>query len=474
MTITLYNFSKRRNSTAIPSTAGTDYTVTLKSPTSELRPVFILRYSGQLAHNYLKWGNRYYWITDAVHRENGIMEISASVDALASWRSAIFASSAFVLYDTEANTEISDSRLSLKTTAVEARESGSFPTLGTGISNRSVVITVTGRNGIGSYYVPESDAKTILADVKNWADNAIDPTTSITDVQSAIESLGESFLQAGRNLISAGDAANNIRSAVLLPLPASAFSGTQQPVMLGLYQSGVVGTLLSNITFSDWADVAIPWPASDWRRNSPYTSVRLFIPWVGLVSFPPSALIGVSTLSVQAIIDLRTGDALFVVFANRGGNLNVIGRYNTNVGASYPIGSSNISPLAGVGAVGSIAGSVAAAISAANPAGLIAAGAAGILGMTNSVQALDQCVGGAGSAAGFGLSPNIVCYTIFHDTVVAPLSISAAIGTPAMAVKTIGSLSGFVQTRAASVSCEGTQQEIDEINSSLDGGVFIE
>ena len=269
MTITLYNFSKRRWSTAIPASAGTEYDVTLKQPTSELRPVFILRYSGELAHSYIKWGSRYYRIADAVHRENGIMEISAVVDALASWRAAIFATEAFVLYDTAVNTEISDTRLSLKTTAIESRSSGSFATLGTGISNRSVVLTVTGRNGVGSYYLPESDAKTILADVRNWADNAIDPSATVTDVQTAIEYMGESFTQAARNLVSMGNAAENVRSAVMLPLPASAFSGTQQQIMLGLYQSGVTGTLIENVVFSDWADVSIPWPASDWRRNGP-------------------------------------------------------------------------------------------------------------------------------------------------------------------------------------------------------------
>lgn len=473
MYIYLYSHTKRRNSTGIPTGEGTEVSVALKAPTSDHRPTFVLRHDGELAYNYLRWGPRWYWITDKVHRTADVIEISAELDELATLRNDIFATSAYVLYDTAPNTEISDSRLSVRTTATETRASGAFSLLGSGLTDPAVVVTVTGEDAVGSYYMAESTARGLLADVRNWSDNAIiDRQPSTLD--DAVAYVGDSLVQFGRNMISAGNAADNIRGAVMLPLPASAFTGTSGRVMLGLYQTGVSALRISNVTVTDWAEVSIPWQASDWRRNSPYTSIRLFIPWVGMMTYPPSALIGASTLRVQAAIDVRTGDALFVVLAQRGDDLNVIGRYNTNVGAAYPIGSNNLAPTSALTAIGSAAGAAATLAAAANPAIALAAGAAGIVGVVNNVTPVETTAGGMGSAAGFAVSPAIVCYVLYHDTVVAPASVSATIGTPAMQVKRLGTLSGYVQTRAASVSSNALQQDIDAVNAALDGGVYIE
>ena len=64
--------------------------------------------------------------------------------------------------------------------------------------------------------------------------------------------------------------------------------------------------------------------------------------------------------------------------------------------------------------------------------------------------------------------------TIFHDTVVSPDSVSAFMGTPAMAVKSLSGLSGYVETRLFSVSGTMLENERIEINRFMDGGVYIE
>ena len=64
--------------------------------------------------------------------------------------------------------------------------------------------------------------------------------------------------------------------------------------------------------------------------------------------------------------------------------------------------------------------------------------------------------------------------TAYHDTNVDPSSVAAAIGTPTMAVKTIGTLSGFVQTKEASVNASCYDDVRAEINSLMDGGFFYE
>ena len=93
--------------------------------------------------------------------------------------------------------------------------------------------------------------------------------------------------------------------------------------------------------------------------------------------------------------------------------------------------------------------------------------------MINAVQQVPTCVGGTGGGAGAD-GWQVTCVVVYHDTTVDPSSVSAAIGTPAMAVKTIGTLSGFIQTKEASVNASCYEDVRTEINSLMDGGFFYE
>lgn len=98
MTITLYQFTKRQNSTKQPdnNTPHVDVTVYLKEPCDEFRPVFQLD-SAYASYNYLKWGSRYYWITSKTYLINDIIEIHCTKDLLATFKSDIGASSQYIL-----------------------------------------------------------------------------------------------------------------------------------------------------------------------------------------------------------------------------------------------------------------------------------------------------------------------------------------------------------------------------------------
>ena len=98
MTITLYQFSKRQNSTLQPdnNTPHVDVTVHLKEPCDEFKPMFQLD-SAYETYNYLKWGSRYYWITSKTYITNDIIEIHCAKDLLATFKSDIGASSEYIL-----------------------------------------------------------------------------------------------------------------------------------------------------------------------------------------------------------------------------------------------------------------------------------------------------------------------------------------------------------------------------------------
>ena len=91
-TLTCYsNFSKKRNSTKQPS-GGRDFSVTPKWEECSLyNPIFVVNESSStmISYNYCKFENRYYYITDVKFVANSVCEVSASFDALATYKTAI-------------------------------------------------------------------------------------------------------------------------------------------------------------------------------------------------------------------------------------------------------------------------------------------------------------------------------------------------------------------------------------------------
>ena len=73
ITVTLYSFTKRENSTKQPLSGGTDYSCTLIDDTSLMNPTFKLSIaSNPIGKNYCYVSdfNRYYFITDIISYQN--------------------------------------------------------------------------------------------------------------------------------------------------------------------------------------------------------------------------------------------------------------------------------------------------------------------------------------------------------------------------------------------------------------------
>lgn len=488
--LTLWKFSKRENSTAIPSAPGTELDILLKDRTQILSPVFLLELSSYPDYNYALFQGRYYFITQIESLREDLWSLSCRVDVLGTYKANILASSAFVEYDTTANTEISDKRLSTKTTTVRAENAGNaFEKIGTGYT---VILNVVGETKTATYAVNPADAPDLLDLISTWnatvPDSDIDPDYPYPDdeldgfahIMGMIHSVGEnicdSLIYAFRQLIKSGSVPECIRSAYIIPIAYNTFQETESPIDLGGFTSSIEGKLILKRDKQDSSYVDIPWQTNDWRRNAPYHEIYLYIPFIGVVSYPASSLIGASGLYVQVAMDVTAGDCMVTVSTevlSAGVANHVIGQYSTNIAANYAIGASNITPrqvaTAVVGTAGAIAGGL-----MGGPAGA-AVGLAGIRGELNAMQPIPSSIGGAGGGsvlALFGYAPR--CMVIFHDTVVLPDSVSAIMGTPANAVKSLSSLTGYVQTVGASVAGTMLDAERSQINKMLDGGIYIE
>lgn len=474
-TLTMYNFSKRKNSTAAPASAGVDFDVTLKDRTDILNPVFRLALADFPNYNYAQFLGRYYFVTGVESVTADIWDISCSVDVLATWKAAIQATSAFVMYDTTTNTEISDSRLSTKTTRTISSASASFATLGGGLS---AVITLIGKESTTSFITGITNARYILSTIETAVDNALPDINvgDITDVPEALEVLFNGIMAVGRTIMTTGNAPACVRSAFIVPVDYANIWGGDGDVYLGQFDTGynwkTIPTTGARVV-KDVLTVQIPWQANDWRRNAPYHEVYLYIPYVGFINMPVADLIGETNISIETSLDVASGDAIFRVYTSSG----TIAQYNASLAVPLPVGASNVTPMqmlnAGASAIGGLVGGVASGV-AGNVGGMLHGGLSGITGFFNNMQPLPSCVGANGGGAVFGLENKVYCYTIFHDTNVSPDSVSAIMGTPARAVKSLSGLSGYVQTVGASVAGAMLDSERDAINNLLNGGVYIE
>lgn len=463
-TATFFTTAKRHNSTLIP-TAGTDYNVVLKNGSDLITPTFYMNLNRVPNWSMMQFEGRYYFITGITSLRQDYWQIDADVDVLATYKAAIQGTTAFVLYDASGNSEIVDNRLPTKTTAIYAENhvilnenasaAGSYLCCATGeaashvfkIPNVSWLSNIIGDpdNGLAAYLGNE------FPSIEGWSSDWL-------------EGLVYYLKQAGKNLIGSGsNVFNNIRSIIWVPWRVE----TNQTASfdLGIFHTGAVASIVTNVFQETSAQVAIPWQFSDWRRNEPYTYVYLYIPFIGVVHIPSSQLIGRSTIDIEIAFNQLSGEIAFRVYS---GNVQ-IGAYGANTAVSIPFGASQVTPAQKLTAIAGTAAGVAAALSS----GHVLAGAAAAASLA-ALRPIGASVGGIGGGAGGALDLQLRCFTISHDTVVTPNSVANTIGTPTMAQQSLSGKTGFVQTQNASVSGSMTDTERARINSLLDGGIYIE
>lgn len=460
MEITLYKTNKKTNSTKVPDGGVTLNSVTLKNGCDILKPVFMLSSDD----NYFKdtiteigFQGKYYFVTDIKSVRNNLWELSSEIDVLATYKAEIIANKCLVEFDETTNTTIVDSRLPIKTTVSRAgnivsmrdimREGGTY------------LLGVTGKGSVDTFaFTDIATINAILDSVNDWADRlyaSLDPA----DIPGIVEAI----VVTGKQMVTQGNAINNIRSCIWIPW--SITSGVAvKDVTLGNYETGYTGYSITRRTADHVYSVKIPWQFNDWRNKSPYTSIYLYIPFVGYIHYSSDELIGIDSLTIQFSIDRVTGAISAVVKTGE----YIIGTYGGNSGIVIPIGSSNINASQ---TVGSIVGAGTALVMGNWLGGASLVGSA----LTSMATPLSTTIGSFGNGSGATQPEAIACYVYTHDIPDVPNSYAPIIGTPTYKVKELSSLTGFVKTGNTSVSINGaTFTEINMINGLLNGGVYIE
>ena len=533
MAHTIYagKIAKRKNSTLQP-TLTSSFDVLLKSPTSLHTPTFTIS-AASFDYNYLKWNDRYYFVTDVVSRNNSLWEVSAVCDVLATFKADILASTQFVCYSSHnSNTWLPDTRIPLVKATKTARNTVSMGGLFNDVG--FYVLTAVGLDGCVAYALDKSTLDQILHSIQDWQDDGVlqamqqitAPSSSYsrapyhvpasnnlqdcfdalcTTLVQTFESLGDMFVDAQQSISTAmasvGGAAVStgflgnayslapecIRSCIWVPFFASPFADTGKDLYLGnlpCKDSG--GNIIRPFTlkgspYKGSATVAIPWHYNDWRRGI-CEDVYLYLPMVGMIQLSATSITNVSSINVTYSATATDGVVCYEIKA--GGN--VIGTYSGQCSANYPIG---INQQASAGEIAqAIIGGVDKTVSAAINSSIspVSTGAVVASGLWNGVQmGYDVAnvqnsthlttVGGIGGGAGSGLDLDLQCYTVCHEPVMTPADMATTMGLPTMLPYPLATLTGYCQCANAHVAANGAEsQELDEIDAFLNAGFYIE
>lgn len=479
MQIKIGSFSKRHNSTKQPASTwgATLADVELKEDCSMEEPVFRIGFSNwNPAYNYIyvpSWG-RYYFVIDVTVRIGRIWEVACRLDAAATYKSDIQATTAFVLYDTVANSDLIDSRLPIVAPAQVMRN---MVTLDPGLSSNTgtLAVSVVGQDSTATYLLSAAQLRDLLNATAfgSYFASQLDPIDDdITGnlLQDVVRSLME-FIKAikaiFRQLTSGQNLMGCIKSAIWYPW-ALVGDGSIQEIYLGRMGTGISALPVYNpIEVLDPVTVNIPWQAYDWRRMSPYHHVYLYIPFIGEMELSTSDLVGTTSLTIYTSINKHNGNMNVQVATDRG---QIIGIFGASTGVSIPVGASNITPQQVVNSITQAAG--AAAGVASGNAGMAASLAAASL---LSLSPMPTSVGGGAGGASSGLDLRVICTTVYHNTSVEPNTIAPVIGTPTMAHHSLAQKSGYTQTQDISIQGANMSDAVrQELNKMCDNGIFIE
>lgn len=485
MSTTIYfaKYPKKRNST-YQAAFTTSFDVVLKAPTSVDNPTITLE-ADSFDYNLAKWGDNYYFVDRVVSVNNRRWEITLIIDALATVKADILASTQYVAYSSvSGGAWLADTRLPVLRSVTAAKATSGISSLFN--DNGFYVLTCVGKDGCNTFAADISNLHDLLDKINDWSDDIIDDifgeTYDFSSVENGLESLGQMMTRTGVVGNAYEAAPSCIRSCIWVPFFASPFVDTGKSLYLGQFDTGMTLFTLKGSPVKGSVSVNIPWHFSDWRRSY-CEDVYLYLPLVGMVSLSSDNLVQNSSITVKYSATATDGCVCYQIVS---GN-QIIGSYGGQCSANYPIG---ISQQASAGAIAQTAfeglhKTVNAGFSAAssiNPVSM-AGGAidTAMTGVEAGYKTIDvamsrnnSCIGGVGGGAGAGLDLNVTCYTVAHDTVIAPNDMQLTMGLPTMKPIALATLTGYCQCVNAHVQSSAHASVLDAVDAYLNSGFYIE
>lgn len=286
-----------------------------------------------------------------------------------------------------------------------------------------------------------------------------------------------------------GDTPSNaLISLALTPfnLPAFVGGGVLEYIKLGRQTTTIQGLALSSTMTStvDFGDIYIPYPHEDYGVEGysfldvePYTTITLYIPYVGVLELSPKEVIG-KRLNVKLVIDWSTGSCCGSVFVNGIMTTYRTGTITTQVSMTAVDYSVNIGAIIS-GLISTGAGIATATIggSTGNPMAIAGGTFSAVNGITSTFDGLtpqtqykNTGTTTAGTARYLPPYPYIIISTVKP---VPPENYGSTVGYACNTYGTLSAFSGFTVCEGFKSNCARTETENDLINQLLNSGVIV-
>lgn len=473
MNIEFFTFSKKTNSTAIPTTgSGTTYTnCTLKDETSIINPVVIITAAGIpvptagpsiLNYAHISKFQRFYYVNDWKYA-NGVWEAYLSVDVMGTYKSSIGALSCYIercsytydgnvvdnLYPTKTDFDIQS--VSVATPWYMVAPSGGCYVIGC-ISDTSTGAPNT--LGAVSYYACTRAQLIALLQFMFSAD--IYNIDSISDIT---EGLYKAMFDPFQYVV----------SCMWFPETPQAFGSNSTTIKFGYWDTNIAALAMDVITSTHTASCVIPdHPQAATRGNylnfGPYTTLNLYIPPFGVIPIDTSHRDIGNYLDSEIRVDHITGEATIRVNISPNQTTHSYINYITEKTAMFGV-PIQLAQLGNQFISGGLDSSLLSTLREV---------ATAVLGTTvgSSMNSGTPTVSTSGSNGSFLSVTNQSRLIVQHALLVDENN--TIFGRPLMANATISSIPGYIKVINAPIAIAGTQTESDSIKATMENGFFYE
>lgn len=480
ITLNLYSFTKRENSTKQPTGTAETFSCTMLDNTSLMTPTFKLSAAANpVGYNYAYVSNfnRYYFITDISTYQN-FWYISCTCDVLATYKDTIGTSSHYVLRSaSDHDGDISDTVYPAKVTASEVFEvlKDSDPLLRS--NGYSYVVGIVGpassstkQFGSLTYYMFDEAAFQYFI---NWLMSNIDNWSGLS---------GEYSQGVQKALI---DPMQYIKSCMLMPFGIPSGAPAATVINFGYYQytvggSGSVYEITNTLpVYTEACHIDVPkHPDAATRGNylncQPFSSYTLHVGPFGDIPLDPFLLQENDEITLAFALDLISGNCRLVVNGSTH-TMDIFFNGCAQVGVAINLSQVFVDGLAQTQAETNAIFSMLGAGLSGSPAGFISIANAATSGIQDATRLDYPTVSGLGSGGTmipfYDNTYNIYLLCKFLEPVAENL---AEIGRPLCQTKQINTMTGFILCMGADCQISGTQEEAQKINGYMNSGFFYE
>lgn len=241
-----------------------------------------------------------------------------------------------------------------------------------------------------------------------------------------------------------------------------------QTIKVGYLDSGVSANVVSNqYTTIDCGTITL----SEYFHNvfdySPYTTVNLYLPFIGIVPLDNADVMR-SSIHIVYHVDVLSGACLAEVKVTRDGAGGTLYQYTGNASVTLPISSGSYMGI--VSSIASIAGGIAGTIASGGAAlPMIASAAGSALNARTKIEHSGSFSGNAGAMGG-----KIPYLIISRPQIELAANYQQYIGNPSNFTNTLGNCHGYTEVIECHLeNVSATNSELDEIKALLKEGVIL-